>query len=468
MTISDLSHARVAIWGLGGEGIAALALIRSRLPDKELVVIEESPVITPPEWILSDPRISVKKGPVSLALLRECDVVIRSPGVSIYREQIVDAKSAGVTFTSGTNIWFSENAGLDTICVTGSKGKSTTTHLICHLLNSLGVPAAMAGNIGCPLLSSDLAPGKAVYVVELSSYQLSDFTGAPGIGVLLNLYPEHLDWHKGEENYFRDKTRLLSRAVQSRIVNQRDQRTGKYIEHLSRVVRFNSERGFHHDGSMVYRRNDPWFALGEIHLLGEHNLSNICAALTAVAEYGISLERNQVAQILGQFKGLNHRLSRLGEREGILYVNDSIATIPQATIAALKCFPGRDITLLAGGYDRGLNQSEFAKMIFGESLFAVVTLPETGYVLSKNLRSLLSGVAGPARPSLHEAADLDKAVSIAKKITPAGGVVLLSPGAPSFNSHRNFAERGRPSPGPLDSRFKRYDPTACSRSWRAT
>jgi UDP-N-acetylmuramoylalanine--D-glutamate ligase len=376
-------------------------------------------------------------------LLKEFDVIIRSPGVSIYREEIIAAKKAGVTFTSGTNLWFAENPHANAICITGSKGKSTTTHLTCHLLNSLGVPAAMAGNIGCPLLSPDLPADRAVYVIELSSYQLSDFTGAPRIAVLLNLYPEHLDWHKGEENYFRDKASLLSHAVQSRIVNQRDQRTAKYIEHLSHVVYFNSDKGFHHDGALIYRRGEPWLALSEIQLLGEHNLSNICAALTAVAEYGIGLEREQVAAALRQFKGLDHRLSRLGESNGVLYVNDSIATIPQATIAALKCFAGRDIILLAGGHDRGLDQSEFAAMIYRESPFAVITLPGTGCVLSKELRSLVSEVPGPQRPSIHEAADLDQAVSIAKNITPAGGVVLLSPGAPSFNSHRNFAERGK-------------------------
>jgi UDP-N-acetylmuramoylalanine--D-glutamate ligase len=443
MTISDLSCARVAIWGTGGEGIAALGAIRSRLPGKELVILEEAPDVFPPDWILLDQKISLKRGCVTLALLKEFDVIIRSPGVSIYREEIIAAREAGVTFTSGTNLWFAENPGAHAICVTGSKGKSTTTHLICHLLNSLGVPAAMAGNIGCPLLSSDLSKDKAVYVIELSSYQLSDFTGAPGIAVLLNLYPEHLDWHKGEETYFKDKTRLLSNAVQSRIVNQLDPRTAKYIGHLSRLVYFNSGDGFHHDGAMVYRRGEPWLALREIQLLGGHNLSNVCAALTAVAEYGIGLERERIAAALRQFKGLSHRLSRLGESNGILYVNDSIATIPQATIAALKCFAGRDITLLAGGYDRGLNQSEFAGMIYRESPFAVITLPGTGCVLSRELRSLVSDVPGPQRPSIHEAADLDRAVSIARNITPAGGVVLLSPGAPSFNSHRNFAERGK-------------------------
>ena len=443
MKISDLGGRRLAIWGMGAEALAALGAVRRELPGQQVAILEESAGAALPPEIAADAAVTLRRGRVTEALLAEFEIVIRSPGVSIYREEVLAAKKAGVQFTSGTNLWFAEHGGSRTICVTGSKGKSTTTHLLCHLLNSLGVRAAMAGNIGCPLLSASLPADLPVYVVELSSYQLSDFTGEPAMGILLNLYPEHLDWHRGEEAYFRDKARLLPLVTGSRVINREDERTPRYTAGLERLAPFNAAEGFHHDATTVYRRGEPWVTLGDLQLLGAHNLSNICAALTAVFEHGLAPGQEEVAEILRGFKGLRHRLTRLGEIGGVLYVNDSIATIPQATVAALECFSGREITLIAGGFDRGLDQEEFARMIARENPFAVITLPDTGRRLAECLRGgAAGGAAGAGGGSIHEAADLDHAVALAREITPSGGVVLLSPGAPSFNSHRNFAERG--------------------------
>lgn len=443
MKFSELGSRRVAIWGAGSEGLAAARAIRSWLPEKELVVLEESVKSELPEWLSADPLVEIKLGAVSADQLQEFDVVIKSPGISLYRDEIVTAKQAGVTFTSGTNLWFAENAGFPTICVTGSKGKSTTTNLICHLLNACGVPARMAGNIGVPLLDALVPdPEVSVYVVELSSYQLSDFTGTPTIALLLNLYPEHLDWHKGEAAYFRDKANLLARVTQARIVNREDRSSRRFVESLDKVVYFNAEETFHHDATTVYRQREPWLTSEDVQLLGEHNLSNICAALTTVSRYGVPLEKEAVRAALHKFKGLNHRLTRLGERDGRLYVNDSIATIPQATVAAIRAFPGRAISVLAGGYDRGLDQHGFAEMLWQERPFAVVTLPGTGARLCQELREIAAANPAHHPPQIHEASCLEEAVEIARRITPVGGVVLLSPGAPSYNTHRNFIERG--------------------------
>lgn len=443
MKVSDLASARVAIWGAGNEGLAAARALRSRFPEKTLAIIEESSQALP-EWLLADGRIEARMGPVDPDVLIRFEVIIRSPGVSIYRDDIRQARHAGVRFTTGTNLWFAENVARHTVCITGSKGKSTTTHLVHHLLEASGKTAKMAGNMGLPLLSSlDRDNAAAIHVVELSSYQISDFSGAPSVAVLLNLYPEHLDWHRGEDNYYRDKASLFANVTRARVLNRQDEQARRYAEHFGAPVYFNSPEGFHHDGNTVYSGQEPWMSLSDLQLLGTHNLSNVCAALTAVGECGISLDRETVRAALRLFKGLNHRLTPLGERDGVLYVNDSIATIPQATVAALKTFAHRATTVLVGGYDRGLNQRDFAGSIIGESPLAVITLPGTGNELYRELQAICSSCGRSAtRTAVYEGADLQQAVRLARELTPPGGVVLLSPGAPSFNSHRNFAERG--------------------------
>lgn len=443
MRVADFGAKRVAVWGLGSEGLAVVRAIRTRQPDREFTVLEEAANPAWPDWLQADEKIRNQSGRVTEATLREFDVVIRSPGISIYRPEIVAAKQAGVTFTSGTNLWFAENPGCKTVCVTGSKGKSTTTHLIRHLLERFGTRAVEAGNIGVPLLDLTNLRGETVCVVELSSYQLSDFEGTPTVAVLLNLYPEHLDWHHGEAAYFQDKAKLLKRVTRARIINWQDTRARSFGEPLGNIVYFNSDDGFHHDAAAVYRRRKPWIELSDIQLLGEHNLSNLCAALTAVEQCGVRLEKENVREALRDFRGLDHRLTKLGERDGVLYVNDSIATIPQATVAALRAFLGRPTTVLIGGYDRGLDPQEFAAMVLRESPFAVVTLPGTGAVLAQRLRGLTAGAAEGKTPTIHEAASLEEAAMVARELTPVGGVALLSPGAPSFNSHRNFVERGK-------------------------
>ena len=235
---------------------------------------------------------------------------------------------------------------------------------------------------------------------------------------------------------------MLTWVAQARISNREDHRCRRYVAGLDRVIYFNSEETFHHDATTVYRRHEPWLTSEDVQLLGEHNLSNICAALTTVSQYGVGLEKAAVRAALHGFKGLNHRLTRLGERDGRIYVNDSIATIPQATIAALRAFPQRPITVLVGGYDRGLDQHSFAAMLLHEAPFALVTLPGTGENLCRELHAAAGTDTAANPPQIHAATHLEHAVEIARRITPPGGVVLLSPGAPSYNTHRNFVERG--------------------------
>jgi len=208
MRAVDLAAARVAIWGLGREGRAAIRFLRVRHPTLPLWLLDDAKTPSPHEFDNIDYAI----GPQAiLGALDHIDVLVKSPGVSLYRREIAIARENGVAVTSLLNLWFGEGSAITTICVTGTKGKSITASLVAHILGRLGRKAALAGNIGVPVTEID--PAKTDYaVIEVSSYQAADFAGVCDIAVLTSLFPEHLDWHGTLDAYYRDKLNLLRRS----------------------------------------------------------------------------------------------------------------------------------------------------------------------------------------------------------------------------------------------------------------
>ncbi len=444
MKIADLAGKRLGIWGAGKEGLAIARLLQARLPGQHLDILAEDPasLAALDARGLEGAEVDRHAGPVTLERLRHFDVVIKSPGVSAYRDEITAAKAAGVIFTSGTNIWFAENPTARTICITGSKGKSTTSSVTAHLLASAGYQTVAAGNIGVPLIDLLLHPRPVeAHVVELSSYQLQDFAGSPEVSVLLNLFPEHLDWHRGEANYFRDKSRIL-RLDQPNppiaVLNQADPNTRQHVSSPARIRYFNDPTGYHVRAGDIYRGDTCLVPRAGIPLLGDHNLINVCAALAAVEAFGAAIPKALAG--LKTFKPLPHRLTIVGERNGLLFVDDSIATIPQAAAAAVKAIGRRPVTIIVGGYDRGLDQAKFAELLLAAAPQTIIAVPDTGHVLFRLLTEQTA--VSPFPPQLRFANGLAEAVKIATQLTPPGGVVLLSPGAPSYNAFKNFEDRG--------------------------
>src|SRR5271169_7108873 len=214
MRVAELGSRRVAIWGLGREGRAALGFLRKHHPELPLVLLDDSTKARIPEEY---GNVTSAFGAEEIAnALNQVDVVVKSPGVSLYRDDIRSARNNGVQITSLLNLWFAEEPEITTITVTGTKGKSTTASLIAHILTRLGRKVALAGNIGVPVTEI----GRVDYaVIEVSSYQAADFAGVCDIGVLTSLYPEHTDWHLTVERYVRDKLNLLG-CSRSRIINR--------------------------------------------------------------------------------------------------------------------------------------------------------------------------------------------------------------------------------------------------------
>lgn len=433
MTLSDLEQKKVAIWGLGKEGLESYRRLRAQFPKKHLLLINQER----PDSLPEDDLTSFIAEDDLMNNIDQIDVVIKAPGISLYHPLVTRLKQQGVTVTSATNLWFAAPRTGTTIAITGTNGKSTTCALLAHILTGLGHKTALGGNIGTPLLSLDQKAD--YYVVELSSYQTADLDQAPDIAVLLNLFPEHIQWHHSHAQYFTDKCNLIRTGAGTIILNRTDPLSKLFIpppapESKGVTLRFNEPAGLHCQGDFLWSGEERLGPLTDITLPGDHNRENICAALTVCR--ALRLELKDCFRLATTFTGLPHRLESLGTFSGITYINDSISTTPEATIAALKSFDGQDITLLAGGQDRDQDYRTLAVYVKDHPRVKVVTSYQTGPGICRALAEEETDFSPLA------AHDLKDAMAKAKKITPEGGIILLSPAAPSYDAFLNFEQRG--------------------------
>jgi len=436
MRVADLGSRRVAIWGLGREGHAAFGFLRKHHPALPLTLLDDKTEARIPEGY---GNVTSAFGAKAIAdALNQVDVVVKSPGVSLYRDDIRSARKSGVEITSLLNLWFAEKPTITTIAVTGTKGKSTTASLIAHILARLGRPVALAGNIGIPITeitNADYA------VIEVSSYQAADFAGICDFAVLTSLYPEHADWHQTVERYVRDKINLLIRS-RCRIVNSAaaDAVDTIILGHPGQNYLFNDEGGIYSDESGIFDGGDRIGIVRNAYLVRPHNRSNLCAAL-AIAKM-LHIDLGVALDATCDFRGLPHRQQELGRNGGVLFVDDSISTIPESTLAALAVYTGRDITLIVGGYDRGIEYGKLLAALSAGAAKTIICLGDSGMRIYDQTQAA-SKPGGDLPCSMHLAKSMEDAVSYATRVTPPGGVVLLSPAAPSFGYYRDYIERGR-------------------------
>lgn len=446
MRISQLEGRRVALWGWGREGRAAYRAIRARLPAWPLTLFCAADEAADAA-ALSDALLQVETE-ATAARLGAFDIVVKSPGISPYRAEAQAAAAQGTRFVGGTALWFGERPDARTVCVTGTKGKSTTTALLAHLLRAGGHVTALAGNIGMPLLelvdaprARDPLPAPEFWAIELSSYQTGDVAASgvrPEVAVALNVFPEHLDWHGSQERYVADKLKLLVEAQpRIAILNAGDPTLAALELPHSEVRWFGDARGWHLRGDALHRGEAFVMDTAALPLPGRHNRGNLCAVLAAIEALG--LDAAALAPHAASFRPLPHRLQALGTRAGITWVNDSISTTPHASLAALECFRGRRIALLVGGHDRGIDWSGFAEAMRTQAPAVIVTMGSNG----PRIHALLAPIAAQAGFTLRAAADLADATRQGTGLLAGEGVLLLSPGAPSFGAYRDYVARGR-------------------------
>ncbi len=410
----DLQNKTVGIWGMGREGLAVVQAVNRFVPSATVLSFDDN----------------------NLTVLNNCDIVITSPGVSLYRPEIQQAQKQGIIFTTGTDLFLhNKSEQTKVIGVTGTKGKSTTSSLLYHTLVQCGFTVKLAGNIGIPLIEM-LFDEPDIVVAELSSYQCAGLTKGCDIAVLLNLYPEHLQWHLSHHNYYQDKCKLIQLSEQA-VINGSNETILSELINVQNLHQFNTFNTIHLEKGLFFDNDTALFAIDFLNLKGEHNALNACAVLTVLKLFNQTITDKVIQSAFQTMNALPHRLQNVGTFNGLTFIDDSISTTPESAIAALKAYDnGGYLTLLVGGYDRGQIYEpliDYARTLKNRILF--ITLPDTG--------TRIAQMAEQADIQAYSANSMQEAVKMAQQQTPMGGKVILSPAAPSYNLYQNFEERGK-------------------------
>lgn len=446
----------VLILGLAREGVSLARYFAGR--DARVTVTDSAPEERLGKSIraLGDASVRLELGAHHPELVDQADAFFVSPGVPETNPVYRAAVSARLPVQSMTTLFFDRCPGI-IVGITGSSGKTTTTGLIGHILRRCGRDVAVGGNIGDPML--DLLPRigpDTIAVLELSSFQLSLVRRSPHIAVVTNISPNHLDRHGTMEDYILAKRHIVEHQKPDdyAVLNAQDGEAGTFEWATSGQVHWfglgadvsrgaavrNGWVGIVRDGGFV-----PVMACADIPLLGRHNVENVLAALAAADILRVDPER--MAGGVRTFRPAPHRLQLVGERNGVCYVNDSIATSPARALVALQAFDA-PILLIAGGRDKNLPWQEFAAAVVQKAR-ALYLIGEAASLIERAVRAELaqglsaaSGLARLRPEAIFPCASLAEAVAAAGALALPGEVVLLSPGCASYDMFADFEERG--------------------------
>jgi len=438
---------KIGIVGWGVEGQSAYHYFG---PEHDYLIVNEEPRGDfPPEsdkvkiQFISQARTPGLTGNVKdlsyLNGLEACDKIIYSPtAYKNLKEHFGDDPGVWGKATTERHIFFETVKTRNLIGVTGSKGKGTTSTLVAKLLEAQGKKVYLGGNIGRGFLDfvREVSPDDWV-VLELSNFQLQDFPYSPHIAVCLMVTKEHLDYHPNMDEYVEAKTGMFR--------HQKSDDIAVYFaknEYSKKIADYSPGKKIpYYEAPGAFVREDGMIAIGqtevinkkEVKLLGEHNLQNICAALTAVFEAVGSVDK--AAAVLSSFSGLEHRLELVRELEGIKYYDDSFATTPEAAVVALKAFDGPKVVIL-GGSDKGLAFEPLADEVVKSNVRQVIAIGITAEKIADLLKSrgftnIITGLR-----------TMPEIVAAARKAAQPGNVVLLSTGCASFGLFKDYKERG--------------------------
>lgn len=442
VTLEDIGRHKVAIWGAGKEGLAAAGLIRKRWPRLPLILADDNPNLRLDGFALREDDVLALGVDKREEACRSASVVVKAPGIGLYHPYVLELSARGARVTSLLNLWASLPRQGKTIGVTGTKGKSTTSSLLAHILRRLGHSVSLLGNIGTPPGCDLEHEAAADYcVIEISSYQAAQFDGVLDLAVLTNLEPEHLDWHGSVERYYADKLNLFAHArcgvapvsVQPLLERwlpdsiSRSAWRGASLDSFCWVDTATALSGS--DGA-----DSGGSAIKNEFLARPHNVGNLALALRALRHF--SCDARKCLDFSDDYRGLPHRQQMLGERGGILFVDDSISTTPQAAMAALSVWRDRPISLILGGFDRGIDYQPLVSRLLACPLRSIAAMGPSGARIAQTLKD--QGYSAP----LSSAATMEEAVSYALGCQAPGGIVLLSPAAPSYGLFKDFTERG--------------------------
>lgn len=437
---------KVIIAGFGKEGHSTYRFLREFLPGYPLAVADISENVKSDELLQGDYNVQLITGKNYLANIADFDLIFKTPGIpSFALPANIDLNKV----TSQTDLFlrlFSRQA----IGITGTKGKSTTSSLVHHIVAASGRHTVFAGNIGTPLLDviPQITPDTTI-VMELSSHQLEYLSVSPHISILLNIYQEHLDHYNNYEDYQKAKFNIGRYQGNNDffLYNSDNDLIKKHISECKKcshkAIPFtlglvDGDGIFYNDGKVWFQtagEKKVIFDDSEGRLLkGDHNLLNIMAAAGACSLAGISAP--VITRAVRTFQGLEHRIEYVGRYHEIEFYNDSIATIPEASIEAVKTLKNVD-TLILGGFDRGIDYNILYPFFRQSSLNNLIFVGEAGRRMKEEFEKF-----GTAGKSVFAAGNYAEVVDKAFSVTGKGKICLLSPAAASYDMFRNFEERG--------------------------
>ena len=433
--INFFKDKKILILGFGKEGISTYNLIRKYLPKQQLYIADKKDNFQNDFNFLKNDIYSLCiSGEKYIQNLDNYEIIMKSPGISLAHVDISKYISK-ITSQLELLLEFYKNY---TIGITGTKGKSTTSSLIHKILKDQNIRSILLGNIGTPVFEYiDTIKKGDIIVLEMSSHQLEYMNLSPNIAILLNIYEEHLDHYNSFYEYAKAKCNIYKYQkeddyflynVDNNIINKIIKKTHGITYKVSLQGKKNSniylkENKIFFNEKPIYNKNE------NRSLLGDYNLNNIMFAL-GVSEI-LNLNIEQTKKSINEFKTLAHRLELVGIYDGIIYYDNSIGTVPSATIEAVKTLKYVD-TLIIGGMDRGINFKEFILYLNSSTINNIICMPKTGHDIAKKIKKERRYIAN----------NLEEAVKIAKKVTQKGKICLLSPTAASYGFFKNFEEKG--------------------------
>lgn len=413
MNLTELKEKKVIVLGLGVEGLDNLLFLRRLFPKKIIGVGDRLELKNLDKkiqkFLKSDKKIKLHLGKNYLRGIRNYDVIVKSPGIP--PKIIAPFLRRGTKTTSQTDIFFENCPGI-IIGVTGTKGKSTTSTLIYKILKEDGLKANLIGNIGKPVLNLLFgAKFDDIFVYELSSHQLMNLKKSPKIAVLLNIYPEHLDYYRNFNEYVKAKTNI------TRYQNKNDYLIYNY-------------------GNKIVEKIAKKSKARKITFRDKYYSQDIEAAKLVGKIFKVP--NKKIEKAVREFRHLPHRLELVGKFKGITFYNDSLSTIPEAAIEALD-FLGKNIqTLILGGFDRGLDFKNLAREILKNKVENLIFFPTTGEKILREIEKLQK----KNLPKYFFVDNMSDAVKLAFSKTDRGKICLMSPASPSFGIFKNYKERG--------------------------
>ena len=437
--IEKLKNKHIAILGFGREGISSYNFIRKHLKDEKITIIDK--VDKSNEDIFKgDKNVSFVSGDNYLENLNKYDLIIKTPGISL---KDIDISKFKEKITSQLELLLEVNRK-NIIGITGTKGKSTTSSLIYNVIKDQGKDVYLAGNIGIPVLTEiDNYKDDTILVIEMSSHQLEFIKTSPHIAIILNLFQDHLDHAGSLEHYHQNKMNIFKYQDSNDIAfysSDNDyliQRMSEYNYKAKKYdVRFDykdiSENSIRIKDKKVYFGEELIYEDGERKLIGDHYLKDIMFVMGVAKILGLDLLKAK--ESISNFGGLKYRMECIGKYDGITFYNDTIATIPEATISAIDALKNVD-SLIFGGMDRNIDYSYFIEYLKNSNISNFICMPTTGNTIGKELEK--------AKKNVFYVNTLEEAHEVAIKETKKDMICLLSPAAASYEFFKNFEEKGK-------------------------